>query len=326
MAAIATIATCAACTLVYQSVEVGPTFQVQVEEQGHPIKGLRVEIRGYQSRDNPVVSETDENGLALFRSVRPGSYHLSADHDAGIPDGAELEVKLGGPTDVRVHLKWPIISPIAIRSMKGVMRGPDYLPGQSQPRISLDLLEGKSGRLLRSVLTDDRGEFSLEGVASGLYFLRLTLSGLRLGSGEPITGLIAVTVDQGASTDHLDIDLGWTSCGLWYGDRNKCPQPDLKMAHLSGQVVDVTGAAISGATIFLFDHAQTLAERLQSDGAGRFASSHSLAGTYELVVSAPGFTPLRRTAHAELTGDPARRSSLTVQLGVGGSCSGVEPQ
>src|SRR5205814_1388096 len=148
------------------------------------------------------------------------------------------------------------------RSLKGTMHGWDYVPGQSQPRLSLDLLEGSSGRLLKSVQTADTGEFSFEGAAPGLYFLSLRPSGLRAQSGEPITGLIAVAVDHGAPTDHLDIDLGWTSCGLWYADRNKCPQPDLNIAQLSGQVLDVTGAAISGATILLFDHTQTLVERL----------------------------------------------------------------
>jgi len=323
---LATMARCGACTLVYPSVQVGPNFRVEVEDHGRPVKGLRVEIRGYESSDNRVVSDTDKNGFALFRNVRPGSYHLSADHDAGIPDGADIEVKLGGPTNVTAHLKWPSIAPIAVRSLKGIMRGPDYLPGQSQPRLSLGLLEGSSGRLLKDVQTADNGEFSFEGVRSGLYFLSLKPSGLRAWSGEPITGLIAVAVDPGAQTDHLDIDLGWTSCGLWYADRNKCPEPELKIGQLSGQVLDVTGAAISGATILLLDHAQKLVERLQSDSAGKFASLDSLAGTYELMVSAPGFTPFRRTAHAELRGDSARPSSLTVQLGLGGSCSGVEPQ
>src|SRR5262245_33044759 len=156
---IAMIARCGACTLVYRSVQVGPNFRVEVEDRGRPVKGLRVEIRGYQGSDNRAVSNTDKNGLALFRSVRPGSYHLSADHDAGIPDGADVEVKLGGPTDVTVHLKWPSVLPIAVRSLKGMMRGPDYLPGQSQSRLSLDLLEGSSGRLLKRVQTTDNGEF-----------------------------------------------------------------------------------------------------------------------------------------------------------------------
>jgi hypothetical protein len=113
-----------------------------------------------------------------------------------------------------VPLKWPSIAPVLVRSLKGRMRGPDYLPGQSQPRLSLDLLEGSSGQRLKSLQTTDRGEFDFESAAPGLYFLSLK-SGLRGWSGEQITGLVAVAVDHGAPADHLDVDLGSTSCGLW---------------------------------------------------------------------------------------------------------------
>jgi hypothetical protein len=135
-----------------------------------------------------------------------------------------------------------------------------------------------------------------------------------------------VAVDQGAPTDHLDVDLGWTSCGLWYADRSECPQSDVRIEQLSGQVLDAGDAAIPGAKILLFDPAGTLVERLQSESAGKFTSAHSLAGTYQLVVSSAGFTPLRRTLRAEPTGNPSRLSALTVQLGVSGSCSAANLQ
>jgi hypothetical protein len=100
----------------------------------------------------------------------------------------------------------------------------------------------------------------------------------------------------------------------------------LQTEQLSGQVLDSSGAAIPDAKILLFDPAETLVERLQSDNAGKFTSLHSLAGTYQLVVSSAGFTPLRRTLHAEPTGNPTRVSVLTVQLGVSGSCSAADLQ
>ena len=312
-----------ACTVFYPSVQVGPNFRVRVEDRGRPVKGLRVEIGGYPG--SGTRADTDKNGFALFRGVRPGSYHLSADHDAGISDGADLEVKLDGPTDVTVPLRWPSIAPILVRSLKGRIRGPDYLPGQPQPRLSLDLLEGSSGRRLKSLQTSDSGEFNFESAAPGLYFLSLT-SGLRGWSGETVTGLVPVAVDRSAPTDHFDVDLGWSSCGLSYTDQGKCPQSDLQIEHLSGQVLDSSEAAIGYAKILLFDPAETLVEQLQSDSEGRFTSPHSLAGAYQLVVSSAGFTPLRRTLHADPTGIPTRHSALTVQLGVSGSCSAANLQ
>src|SRR5258706_109790 len=141
---------------------------------------------------------------------------LTGSCSIGIFDGADLEVKLDGPSDVTVPLKWPSIAPILVRSLRGTIRGPDYLPGQSQQRLSLDLLEGSSGRRLQSLQTNDSSEFNFESAAPGLYFLSLRPSGLRGWSGEQITGLVAVALDRSAPTDHLDVDLGWTSCGLWY--------------------------------------------------------------------------------------------------------------
>jgi hypothetical protein len=141
--------------LVKFPVQVGTNFQVEVKDGGRPVKGLRLEISG-QSR---AFSDTDKNGLAIFRNVRPGLYHLSPDHDAGIADGPDVEVRLGGPADT-VPMKWPSVDPILVRSLKGTMRGPDYVAGQSQPPLSVDLLDGISGRLLRSAESDNRGVFS----------------------------------------------------------------------------------------------------------------------------------------------------------------------
>jgi hypothetical protein len=302
-------ARCGACTLVYPAVRVGPNFRVRVEDNGHPVKGLRVEIDSV-GRGNRATVVTDQNGFALFRGFRPGSYHLSPDHDAGVADGAGLEVRPDGPTDVIVPLRWKNIPPLSVRSLRGTIRGPDYVIGRSQPRLSLDLLEGSSGRKLKSFQTTDSGEFNLERTEPGLYFLSLKPSGLTDSFGEQLSGPIAVTVDRGAATDHLDLDLGSSSCGLWYADRSQCAQSDLRIEKLSGQVVDPAG---------------TLVEQLQSDRAGRFNPPHSLAGTYELVVSSPGFAPLRRTATVEPTADSTGLSLLTVRLGIG-SCSTVDPQ
>ncbi len=143
------------------------------------------------------------------------------------------------------------------------MRGPDYLPRQSQPALSLELLEG-------------------------------------------------------------EIDLGSTSCGLWYADQTACRHNDLRMGQLAGQVLDSAGAPIPKANIVLFDSDGTVVEHLESDRDGKFASPHPLKGTYPLLVRAPGFTPLHGTVHAEPGSDVTRRAALTVHLGIGGSCSDAD--
>jgi hypothetical protein len=202
---------CWACTIAYTSVPVvGPDFQVRVEDRGRPVERLRLKITGSHA-------VTDKNGNASFRGVPSGPNLVSADLDIGVA-GVPLNVKLDGPAGVVLPMKWPNVTPVVVLSLKGTIRGPDYLRRKSQPKLSLDLLDAISGKLLKSLQTTDSGEFDFESDSPGIYFLRLNPSGLRGWSGDEIAGLIAVAVEHFAPTDHLDLDLRWTSCGLWYSD------------------------------------------------------------------------------------------------------------
>ena len=229
-----------------------------------------------------------------------------------------MEVKTDGPAGVTVPMRWPSVAPIVVRSLRGTLRRLDTPPGQAHPIPSLALLAGVSGRILRREKTTEAGEFSLGTVAPGLYFSSLKPSGYE--------GLIAISVDPNAAMDHLDLDLAWTSCGLFYMAPTKCRQSDIQIEQLSGRVIDVTGAIIPGAKILLLDPAGTQVEQLHSDGEGKFALPRPLAGTYELVVSRLGFSTYRRTVHAKPMDDSTRSSSLTVQLGVFPNCSDSDPE
>ena len=292
--------------MVYHEVHVGPNFRVKVEDRSLPVKGLRVDIGG------GIRAVTDKNGFAVFRRVRPGSYYLHVPLDDGISNSPILDVKQDGPAEVTVPIRWPSVAPILVRSLKGTIRRLDNPPGQPPTIRALDLFEGVSGRFVKSEKTTETGEFSFEPVSPGLYFLSLKPSGH--------DGQIAIVVDAGAALDHLDLDLGWTSCGLYYTDRNKCRQGDLQLDQFSGRVVDLSGAVIPGAKVLLLDPAGTQVEELHSDGEGKFAAPRPLEGPYELVVSGMGFSTYRRTVHAKPTGDSTRSSSLTIQLGILGNC------
>ncbi len=52
---------CAACTIIYPTVQVGPNFRVKVEDRGRPVEGLRIELGG----EHPAFIRTDEKGFAL---------------------------------------------------------------------------------------------------------------------------------------------------------------------------------------------------------------------------------------------------------------------
>jgi hypothetical protein len=143
---------------------------------------------------------------------------VSANHDIGGPLWYAIQVKPDGPVDFTLAIDWPSGGPIVARSLRGILHGP--ASAQPQPKLSLDL-ENSSGRKLKSLETTASGEFNFEGLKPGVYFIMLNPSGMRGWSGEEMTGRIAVAVDEDASTDHLNIDLAWTSCGLQYSDRNQ---------------------------------------------------------------------------------------------------------
>ncbi len=187
-----------------------PNFTVRVEDRGRPVKGLRVQIKGYE-----VV--TDENGRAHFRDVQPGSSLLTAGQDKWDGSGASLHVTADGPTDVTVPLQWPGITPVSVRSLMGAIHGPDFLPGQPHPKLSLDLLEARSGRKLKSLQANDRGEFDFENAAPGMYFINLNPSGLIGWSGEQIAGQIVADVSPSATALAIRLILD-TASNVLYAD------------------------------------------------------------------------------------------------------------
>lgn len=290
-----------ACTIVYAQTNVGPDFKVRVEDRGHPVKDLRVKIEGQSA-------VTDENGIAVFRGVRSGSNSVTIDTIPAIGDFAALNVTSNGPSGVTIPLKWPNVEPISVRTLKGQLHGSDLY-------YSLDLFDVGSGRKLRTLVTTNLGEFDFENTPPGLYVIDVNHS-----------GHIVVEVDRGARADGLDLDIGSSSCGMFFADRNKCPRGDFRTNRLSGQVIDPGGAFVQNAKIELLDAGNVPVEELRSDPEGKFVSSRNLTGTYELLVRMPGFTPYHATVRLGLGGEPAHQAPLTIPLGIFGMCWASDPK
>ncbi len=299
-----------ACTIFHPVHIVGPSFRVRVDDRGRPVKGLSMRLRGAVGGHRAI---TDPNGIARFHGLRPGSYHLSAEHDSGVPGGAEIEVKLPESRAITVPLRWPSGAVASASSIKGVLHMPSHMPGQPQRRTTVDLLEGVSGRTLQTTASDDRGGFDFDGLAPGLYFLRLP----------PDPDLIAIELDPRASAPQLELDLGWTSCGLWYVNQTQCPPTRLHLARLTGHVADAADSAIQDAEVLLVGPGDKIVEPIRSDAIGGFASTQPARGTFRLLIRRAGFSPLR----ADLTMDPSGDNSpVEVRLGVAGGCSGTRVQ
>src|SRR5262249_133807 len=134
---------CLACVRAYVTEKVGETFQVRMEHAGRPVEGFRLAARG-PSGKSVTVAETDDNGIAQFRRLPEGRYSLIPEQPDSTFSAPRVEVKADGPQGVTIREEWPTGGFIAVRALKGAIYGPQYLPGQSQPKLSLELLDGIS--------------------------------------------------------------------------------------------------------------------------------------------------------------------------------------
>ncbi len=303
---LATSSVSPACSLDFSPVSVGSRFKVRVSGYAGPVIGLQLNLTNLRGRAQSAV--TDDRGIATFYSAPPGTQYLGADHDNGY--GIQLDVKPNGPANVIVPMRWPSIEPIHVRSLSGSMRAPDAVPGRpEQSVLSLELLDGISGRILSSISTTSRGAFDFGKLVPGLYFIHLKPYVVFSQKAE---GLISVAVDPAAPAraDKLDLNLVWTSCGLMYTDQLQCPQLDLHVKRLEGHVSDSMGRGLGRLEIVLLDASQSQVVHVSTDRNGSFSFPGPLAGTFELRMDPGGFTPVHTPLHIEPT---AVNSLLEIQ-------------
>jgi hypothetical protein len=234
---------------------------------------------------------------------------------------------------------------VTVRSLKGTLHIPNYVPGRVGPELPLRLLVGVSGKEVASGYTNATGDFDFGGAAAGIYFLNLEPTALKDSRGDPITGRIAVSVEPDATQDHLDVGLGWTSCGLTYMDLARCPTAEVYVSQFQGRVsapggavivnggdalrhrhvdIDPAGPPIPNAEILLVDPGTDFIVQLKSDRSGEFASKGVPAGSYDLLVRAFPWATFR--ARASVAPDAFPTGKLDIQLGNIGSCGSARVQ
>lgn len=294
-----------ACSIVYPTVQVGRTFRVKVMDHSRPVEGLRLVLTHSDfSHDDltqsaSIYSVTNADGFARFTDLTPGLFLVTSDHDAGVADGVMVKVSIGGVVDATIPLQWPNAEPLHVRSLSGTLRGPEFYPGQMQVPISLSLLHGVSTRAIAAANTDSKGHFRFsDAVPPGIYFLRLNPSELRSQyDGEQIEGMIVVEINGNAKESGLDLDLGWSTCGLRYSQPRQ--HAEMRVSKLCGDVADMYGAAISKAQIILLEGGEDadILNQTQSEADGQFMLKGQHEGHYQLLVKSPGFGPFLRAVH-----------------------------
>jgi len=103
------------------------------------VQGLRIQVTPDGGQTNRQYAVTDENGLAWFRDLRPGSYFANVDHDARFPSGAALDVKLDRPSGTTVPLAWPSNYTVVSRSLKGTLYPPNFIAGSAASPMDVSL-------------------------------------------------------------------------------------------------------------------------------------------------------------------------------------------
>lgn len=307
---------CLACVYMVspsQVIRVGPTFRVEVDNhRGRPVQGLSLQLESDTPEGRAV---TDGDGFASFRGLAPGLYSLNALQDDVSWAGRVLQVGSNGPADITVTMAWPAAAPVAVRSLKGTLRGPESAPGQPGPELKLTLLSGVSGQELASARTSPHGDFDLRITPPGIYFLNIGPF-TQHPDGNPIGGRIAVSVEPDAPADHFELELVPTDCGLSYIDLTPCPPAELHIGELRGRVTGPVGHSIPDAEILLVDPSGKLVERLSSDRSGEFSSKQDLVGSYDLLVRRFGFQTYRGRVFVAPELPPS--AALDIQLGICG--------
>ena len=289
-----------ACSRTVSLNTICPDFQIKVTDRGSPVKGLRLVLRidGPQGPRTKVVADaiTDSEGLAKFSNLEQGGAWLSADFD---PTGEEtgIYVSMKDPSGTVLYMDWPSEQPIAVTSIRsGVIRKPNYEPGQVQPRVLLSLLESKHGEEIETTSTDSKGRYSFaHDVAPGIYFLKLSDPGSSSGRPDGLLGSIPIEVNSLADNQDLDIDMAMGGCGMSYSQR--LPVVQMDSTKICGDIMVSGGIGMIRAHVFLLDN-ETDANVVDTTySRDTFSFENKPGGNYTVVITVPGFAPYFQRVH-----------------------------
>jgi protocatechuate 3,4-dioxygenase beta subunit len=227
-----------------------------------------------------VYATSDERGNFRVDGLAPGHYQLKAQ-------------ALGHAGTVLRSVKVPSAAPVTVAlQVAGVIEG-FVVDAQGRPASGAEVQV--SGRTPQVVTTGEGGGFSVE-VEPGTH----TVSARRGDEAGSLDG--PLTVAAGKTVRDVRVRLGQGSA-------------------LEGRVVArATGAPVPGASVDVSPHGDSGdSGRAVTDEAGRFSVKGLAPGSYDLAVSAPGFSFLLRSGLTVASGE---RFPLELQLQGTGAVEG----
>ncbi len=285
------------CVMTINPIRVGSSFRVRVSDRSHSVRALELELSPFGSHPTGTgvmahrVEVTDDQGYALFSKVPSGSYTVRASHDPLGIDVLYVDVISTAPAIKTLSLTWPRALTASVQSAAGTLRSTNFYPQQSQDQFSMSLIEGRTGRVIETTMTDKTGRFAFDNVLTpGVYFISIAERPL-------VDGSFAIEINRRAKNDRMDLYVSSSDCGLTFSCRQ--PAPEINEREVCGDVTDTMGAAVAGADVWLFSNDGDLRviESTKTDSSGHFALTERKDGTYKLAVQRSGFVPYTAVVH-----------------------------
>src|SRR5579871_4837049 len=101
----------------------------------------------------------------------------------------------------------------------------------------------------------------------------------------------------------------------------RCASAQVAGGSISGTVVDPAGAAVAGAQVTVEDKTTGTSRQITTSRAGLYSAPNLTPGTYQVKVSAPGFSTTLRTDLAVSVGSELL---VNLQLQLGATTSTIE--
>lgn len=299
------------CTIVQQPATVGTSFAVRVTDRGRPVVNTRI------TSGDRLSATTNQQGVAYFAGVPPGSYRLSTTPWLG--GDMAIQVKAGRPAAPVLTLERAAHF-ARTSSLRGTLAwgslawGSGLSTQATGSALTLELRDARTNRLLERIETRGGQTFAFAERPLGSYWLSYASEAFGKG---------AIPVELVANgPESLDLWLTESSCGHHFTNLAECPAQTLTLRRLTGRVADTMSAAIPRASAGLATDEGRLVRQGETDEQGRFTLGEVPAGRYTLTLTAPGFGAFRSLVEVQEAG---ASSVGEVQLPVLSGCARVRP-